>query len=168
MDAPYDMFCMPYSDSLQIKVGTADAVTASKELALTFANNIARNSSIYDMQLLPYCPIVNSDIEDDTIVIDNTSAVSPITEQPSGGGDVNTIGYVLHANKSTFSRTIALEEPVVISDYKIENETDLYRLVSPNYNGVFEFSAAKNGGISQIQIQCTYKPFNSYIKVFPT
>lgn len=167
MDAPYDMFCMPYSDELKITVNNT-TVIASKELAMAFATNISKNSSIYDVQLLPYCPLVNSNIVNGEITITDSSAASSITEQPSGGGDVTTIGYVLHANKSTFSRTIPLEEPIVIKDYKIENETDLYRLVSPNYNGVFEFSAAKNGGVSQIQVQCTYKPFNPYVKLFPT
>ena len=166
MDAPYDMFCMPYSDELKIQVGNR-TITASKELALTFANNISKNSSVYDMQLLPYCPLVGSTILDGTLIMPDSESTSPIYAQVPGQTN-EIIGYVLHANKSSFSRSIALDDPIVISDYKIENETDVYRLVSPNYNGVFEFSAAKNGGVSAIQVQCTYKPYNSYIKLFPT
>ena len=166
MDAPYDMFCMPFSDTLKVQSSNITR-TASKELALTFANNISKNSKVYDMQLLPYCPIVGSSIVGDTLIMPDAASVSPIMSQQTGQ-TAEIIGYVLHANKSSFSRSITLENPVIISDYKIESETDVYRLVSPNYNGIFEFSAAKNGGINTINVQCTYKPFNPYIKLYPT
>ena len=53
-------------------------------------------------------------------------------------------------------------------DLKVSNECDLYRLVSPNYNGQFEWSIAKNGGYESIfDIDCTYKPFQPYIHVVP-
>ena len=43
----------------------------------------------------------------------------------------------------------------------------MYRLCSPNYNGQFEFSATKNGGVKGWNISCTYKPYTPYIKVSP-
>ena len=50
---------------------------------------------------------------------------------------------------------------------KLDNECRLYRLVSPNYSGEFEFSVAKNKGIDFFNVDCTYKPFNPYIHVNP-
>lgn len=50
---------------------------------------------------------------------------------------------------------------------KIDNECKLYRLVSPNYQGEFEFSPVKNGGIDRFNVDCTYKPYNPYIHVNP-
>lgn len=50
---------------------------------------------------------------------------------------------------------------------KIDNECNLYRLVSPNYQGDFEFSPSKNGGVDRFNVDCTYKPFNPYIHVNP-
>lgn len=50
---------------------------------------------------------------------------------------------------------------------KIDNECKLYRLVSPNYTGEFEFSVSKNGGVSKFNVDCTYKPYNPYIHVNP-
>lgn len=50
---------------------------------------------------------------------------------------------------------------------KIDNECKLYRLVSPNYVGEFEFSVSKNGGVSKFNVDCTYKPYNPYIHVNP-
>lgn len=57
-DAPYDMFCIPYSDTLQLTDGT-DTFTVSKAIALGIATEIGKDSgtnNIYDVQLLPYCP----------------------------------------------------------------------------------------------------------------
>ena len=53
-------------------------------------------------------------------------------------------------------------------DFKVSNECDLFRLVSPNYNGQFEWSLAKGNGTANIfDIDCTYKPFQPYIHVQP-
>ena len=52
-------------------------------------------------------------------------------------------------------------------DIKISNECDLYRLVSGNYNGIFEFSIAKSDGIDGFRVECNYKPWSPYIHVFP-
>ena len=53
-------------------------------------------------------------------------------------------------------------------DFKVSNECDVYRLVSPNYNGQFEWSLAKGNGTANIfDIDCTYKPFQPYIHVQP-
>lgn len=53
-------------------------------------------------------------------------------------------------------------------DIKISDNCDKYRLVSPNYNGQFEFSLAKNGGsIEYFNVDYTYKPYNPYIHVNP-
>lgn len=51
---------------------------------------------------------------------------------------------------------------------KVENECDLYRLCSGNYQGIFEFSAAKSyNGFAGYRVDCTFKPYNPYIHVIP-
>ena len=57
-DAPYDMFCIPFSDTLKLKYGTTE-FTCSKNVAIGMATEIARDlgsNTVYDVQLLPYCP----------------------------------------------------------------------------------------------------------------
>ena len=174
IDAPYDLFCMPYSDSLQIKNTIKSGfvnVTSSKQLSIDITRQLIMKYSqagqIYDAQILPYCPLTSTIISksDGSVTMDlNDSSGKAYTPILS---DNAPIGYILHATLSSFSRQIQLENPIVISDYKIESECDLYRLCSPNYNGVFEFNAAKNGGVEEINIQCTYKPFTPYIKLYP-
>lgn len=168
-DAPYDMFVMPYSDSLKIVnsavVGFKEVI-ASKQLALNIARALieqyAGTNQIYDAQILPYCPLVDSEVIGNEIDLNcDAKGYAPILEE------TNTVGYVLHATLSSFTRKINLDKPIIIKDYKMENETDLYRLCSPNYNGVFEFSAAMNGGVAYFNVACTYKPYNPYIKLYP-
>lgn len=56
----------------------------------------------------------------------------------------------------------------LITDIKVANECDMYRLCSPNGAGAFEFSVAKNNKqIDFFTADCTYKPFNPYIHVAP-
>lgn len=50
---------------------------------------------------------------------------------------------------------------------KISNECNLYRLVSNNYNGIFEFSVAKSNGVDGFVVDCTYKPWAPYIHIIP-
>lgn len=52
-------------------------------------------------------------------------------------------------------------------DLKVSDACDMYRLVSPNFNGQFEFSVAKNGKINYFNVDYSYKPFNPYIHVNP-
>lgn len=179
-DAPYDMFVLPYPvNGKSVKLNNSQvsgwtSVTADAELSFKFANQLLAkyagdSGSIYDAQILPYCPIVGFDVHkasDGTIQLDLKNSNSELWTPISQSG--TTVGYIYHASVSSFSRTIQLENPIVIHDCKIESECDMYRIVSPNYNGVFEFNAAMNGGVSTISIQCTYRPFNPYIKVFPT
>ena len=55
------------------------------------------------------------------------------------------------------------------SNWKIDNETKLFRLVSPNWNGQFEFNAAKlkTDNFAYFHVDCTYKPYAPYIHVNP-
>ena len=54
-----------------------------------------------------------------------------------------------------------------IVDIKIDNQCNMYRLVSPNYQSDFEFSVAKNQGVNYFNVDCTYKPYNPYIHLNP-
>lgn len=177
VDAPYDMFCMPLSDTLFItnsKKSGFKKVKCNRALALSMANQLIADYSgtgqIYDGQILPYCPIQSHQMTTDTegnlvydIFDDSLNAYSLI--QASQG--MSVIGYVLHATQSSFSTQIQLEEPIIIQNYKVESECDMYRLNSPNYGSSFEFNAAKNGGVSYFNVVCTYKPYSPYIKIYP-
>lgn len=83
------------------------------------------------------------------------------------------LGEVFWCRTSTFTFNIDKFGDNYISDIckvtnpKIQNETEMWRLVSPNYNGQFEFSVAKNNGVNFFNVDCNYKPFSPYIHINP-
>lgn len=175
-DAPYDLFCIPLGDELNIQNSSIlnfKSIKANSTLALNvataFLTKYAGSGTVYDAQILPYCPLRNALINkaDGVITLDLQDGTG-LASSPIVDNNNKTIGYIFHATSSSFSFEMELEDPLEILDYKIESECDLYRLCSPNYSGIFEFNAAKNGGVRRITIQCTYKPYTPYIKLFPT
>ena len=74
---------------------------------------------------------------------------------------------VIYPKNNSFSTS--LDYNLSLKDsMKIDSQTDLYRLVSPNYQGSFDFNVAKNGGtVKGFVAECTYKPYTPYIKVAP-
>lgn len=58
--------------------------------------------------------------------------------------------------------------PYNAEDIKVYDACEFQRLVSPNYNGMFQFRKARmDGGIHTINVDCTYKPYTPYIKLNP-
>ena len=161
-DQPYDMFCMPYSDSLNIYQNGVKLTTASSSLAINLATQIGASTgsgNVYDIQLLPYCPVRYCIMDDNTFDVKGSKFDLVKT------ADGNTVGVLLWATKSSF--TLNIYRNIATINPKIENLVDKWRLCSPNFNGQFEFSAAMNGGVDYFNVDCTYKPFNPYIHVNP-
>lgn len=87
-DAPYDMFCIPFSDTLKLKSGST-TFTCSKNVALSMATEIAKDlgsGTVYDVQLLPYCP--------NRVLVVNSSS-------PSNVLDLSRVKYDLIKESST-------------------------------------------------------------------
>lgn len=170
-DALYDIFAIPYGTM------TVGNITTSEELAKAAAMAIGTElgtSNLYDLQVLPYCPVPELITGNGEISLTNVNSKYYNAIMQNG----NTLGYVFHVLNSQF--TFDINVPLNISKYlddntaygqaintKISNECDLYRLCSPNYNGIFEFSVAKNGGVSSFNVDCTYKPYQPYIHINP-
>lgn len=161
-DQPYDMFCIPYSDTLKIHKNGTEIFTANKSIAVNMAVEIGADAgadTIYDIQLLPYCPVRYCIKSDGTFDIEESKC------HIIKNSEDQDIGVILWATSSAF--TFNIPYTINITNPKIESQTDIYRLCSPNFNGQFEFSPAMNGGINYFNVDCNYKPFNPYIHVNP-
>ena len=161
-DQPYDMFCIPYSDSLEIFKNGTKLFNSNKSLAINMAVEIgadAGTNAIYDIQLLPYCPVRYC------IKADGTFDIGDAKVHYVKDGDNENIGVILWALNSAF--TLNIPYNISVTNPKIESQTDIYRLCSPNFNGQFEFSPAMNGGVDYFNVDCNYKPFNPYIHINP-
>lgn len=166
-DSPFDIICAPYGDKTII---TADgSYIQSKDTSfaamMAYAENQGGGESpaLYDLQLLPYCPIPNCITDDGDIDVGNRQY--GVIED----ADEEEIGRIFYVAQSQFSIDIpyVIEVPSSSVDKKVMNECEMYRLCSPNFNGAFEFSPAKNGGVQWFNVDCQYKPFSPYIHVNP-
>lgn len=142
----------------------------NKSTQMAIARAIAKEyttSVCYDMQLLPYAPPSIQQIctGNNAMRADRLS-----TGQYTYFEHDNYVrGVMFWADVSSFTfdiaKTISVNKNAI--DYKISSNCDTYRLCSPNYNGQFEFNAAKNDGVDSFNIDVTYRPYNPYIHINP-
>lgn len=75
--------------------------------------------------------------------------------------------FMLYGNSANL-RFFIDEEITSAESKKVQANCDMYRLVSPNYQGAFEFNLAKNGGsVDGFNVFCTFKPYTPLIKIAP-
>lgn len=111
--------------------------------------------------LIPFANVINVD------VIDSTIPYIKFGYNKLNGNLTINYGKENAGKEVGFTVVATISDITKSSDVKISNECDMYRLCSPNYNGQFEFSLAKNGNISYFNVDCSYRPFNPYIHVNP-
>lgn len=175
---PYDIFCIPYG---RIELYGTDSFS-NEEMGYKLASAIIKaldEKLLYDIQLLPYCPLPQSklvDTEDGIgVIIDDVenghellkpSEIATTATPPSALFWIKdpSFSFQIDADPSDASLIV----PPNSIDAKIEYQTSFHRLSSPNYNGTFEFSAMKNNGVNTFDIDCSYKPFTPYIRISPT
>lgn len=189
VDAPYKMFAIPYNSIIvnDLRVnGSGDQNSyafrtdpiACRSIAAEIANNLSGSGTLYDIQVVPYCPcpewispVVAPDLGGGTGILlpDNTNGDYYAFINDSGKELGPECGIVLFANSESFSITNSteIEVPIDAIDFKIEHETSMWRLNSPNYAGAFEFKATSNRGVKGFEINCTYKPYQPYIHINP-
>lgn len=168
-DAPYSMFAMPYG-SVAITGGPFLSLgLGSKDIATQVAAAISEKmgSQVYDVQLLPYCPVRRAITQQNGIGLDKlTTEVDYTLIQQTTSSSSSTIGVILWAEESEFTFDI---NTLIIHPYdtKTTNQCISNRLCSPNYSSVYEFNIAKNGGIGGFNVDCAYKPYSPYIHIWP-
>lgn len=166
VDNPYDMFVIPYSDEMVYEVNSTN-YNANKNMAINLAQAIcqASGSSLYDIQIVPYCPFnVPTSPSIDFSLLNNQAIYL--------GADDTVCGYYFWASRSSGEITINenREELTLSGDsysYKEITQLRQYFLCSPNKESVYEFNPAMNKGITEWKISYDYRPFSSYIKVQP-
>ena len=169
-DAPYKMFCMPYYTgqyTYRFSVDGSGYINVDKDVQMAWAMSIAKElgNSLYDLQILPYCPISNWEMATDRAIWSKGKTVDVDYIVLKGSSNLN-YGYCSFcdvSSKEEFLNKYTIE----IKNYKLENQCDMYRLCSPNYASVFEFNAARNDGVEGYIVRYTYKPYQPFINVAP-
>lgn len=163
-DRPWGLCAMPV-DSINIKNRSSQT---TPNLALSFAAAISEQlgEKVLDVQLLPYCPCPDF-IDGNAISLVGLSEHIDY-EWVRSGDNLTTI--LLWSRKCSgrisipFTQIRLPDDPV---EYKIEQESKLYRLTAPNYGAAWDFSVSKNRGIYAFDADFTYEPYNSYLRVAP-
>ena len=141
-DAPYDMFCIPFSDTLKLKYGDTQ-FTCSKNVALSMATEIAKDlgsKSVYDVQLLPYCPnrtlVVKS--SSPSSVLELTGVKYDLIKESATNAPKSA---VIWCTESTFQVPITTESQAV--EFKITEDSPLQIKTESYYavpNGITQYS----------------------------
>lgn len=170
-DAYFDAFAIPYSDNFKFTgpfVNTSgqtstQTVTSNAALNLATAIEMATTSLVYDLQLLPYCPLDFGDNQGSYTATDpkEFSWLRNETNAPIG------VVFNVQTSNRSFSINAPKSEGLISNNVKLDTQTTICRLNSPNYDGTFEFTPTKNGGVSYFRVDCTFKPYQPYIHVAP-
>ena len=160
-DSVYEILATPYKD-ITFTDG-AGVINHSGEVALQWFQDIINRyngaGQAYDIQIVPYMP---SQLDTTNI----TSLDKVFCYSGSLPNETNN-AVAFKVPRASFSLRYSKTLPTVNKNNKISVETQLYRIVSPNGVGEYEFSPAKNGGFTGFEVDCTLIPFNPYIKVNP-
>ena len=173
IDAPYCMFAIPCSYDFNTgEVGKSsinlfsgfDITTAGANTAIeageAIANAFSGSSFLYDLQLLPYCPIPDKVVNGK--IVKGSMVENQDYQYIYNNGAKNIMFW---CTKSNFH--IDIQKQVNIANYKREANTQFYRLCSPNFAAAFDFVPAKNNGVWGYAIDYSYKPYSPYIHVAP-
>lgn len=174
-DQPYDMFCIPYSDDIYLEYNGFDIGTFQKDISMGFAQSISSalgSSASYDIQILPYCPVPNLfEIKNGKKVMHfkerASSAIETELEQVQGGRIVTSAIFWASSSSFEFSIPWKVDVPTDPVELKLIEICDKYRIASPNMSSFFDFSPMKNGGVTSIDVVCSYRPYSPYIHLNP-
>ena len=161
-DASYEIIAAPYLDTKFTNVPDQPGIFEhTGDVALQWFQNIINKYNganfAYDLQLVPYCPVDSLDISTENVIYCQRGAAK--------------LALAIQLDRSNFSKIYKPDKFPWNENRKLSNELDVYRLVSPNGVGEYEWSPSKNGGtigvIPSFEVDCTLIPFNPYIKVNP-
>lgn len=181
-DVPYDVIAIPFFVEANGIWHTATVIDTD---STTFTSDsvyiadvlevMARqlDANLYDIQYLPYCPLA------DQLVGSGTQM--DLGRLPKGGLEgeefdyikfgATKVGMLLYIDYPSFIATLHEEDNQKIETnltIKESSNLQLYRIVSPNYQGSFDVNIGKNNNkLDNFQAECTYKPYTPFIKVKP-
>lgn len=165
-DSDYNIIAIPY-ETIKIYNGTTTYTipgTYSRALLNSIYSKYTEGHLV-DVQLLPYCPIQSITYTNDGKFDLRTISNSTFDYDNNHTSTIFWL-YIENANY-TFNINSSISAEITAIERKIQNETQLVRLVSPNYQGMFEFSPAKNNGVDFFNVDITLKPYNPYIHINP-
>lgn len=161
-NSPYYVLTWPQSDIYVASSATSQYACRGSRYGAMLAQQLISQygSGVIDIQLLPYFAIPG-----------NLDGSYPATYMMSAASVVNfdNTFWAFFVSQPSFDITLNNSEYLFANpaDPKLDNITRFARLNSPNYASSFDFSIAKNKGVTGYNVNCTYKPYTPYIHINP-
>lgn len=161
-NSPYYVLTWPQSDIYVAASESTQYMCRGSRYGAMLAQQLISQygSGVIDIQLLPYFAIPG-----------NLDGSYPATYKMSAASTVNfdNTFWAFFVSEPSFDITLNNSEYLFANpaDPKLDNITRFARLNSPNYASSFDFSIAKNKGVSAYNVNCTYKPYTPYIHINP-
>lgn len=175
VDAPYDMFAIPYANEDFTYSDGTNTYNANKNMAINMAIEICRSlgsTAAYDIQIVPFCPLIGKQGIQSTPMNIALCSKQPIRKGTSLTTSDPIVGYYLWCDRSSYSfSTNETRDELTLNNseltYKEITQMNEYILCSPAKDSTYEFNPAMNRGIHKWNISFDYRPYSSYIKVQP-
>lgn len=160
---------IPFGENTQLIVGE-NTYSLSVNTIFSLGNKgfTSVGSLIYDVQLLPYCPVnylssehTNQEPTND-LTISDFSMLSSVPIKNSKDEAVY-YGFTIEAS----SGSMYVKHPITSKNLKMDSITKMYRLVSQNHQQAYEFNPVNNNGISYFFVEYTVKPNNTIFRICP-
>ena len=193
IDAPYYIMAVPMYD-LDVEKADSTRCLSHQLDSQMFVNAVikaAGETNLLDVQILPYFPYISKIPSGSIYPTDEGIEIDIFNQFPgqtpefvdylnsrqvhsfyrTGDENYGVNAFFIDTANFTFDINQTLAIPSRTADpalnKKLSNELDVYRLCSPNYNGMFEFSVAKNDNVASFNVDCTLKPYTPYIHINP-
>lgn len=181
VDGAYGIIAFPFDNKYRTKnvwkgISRLDldiGILIAKDMC---ASGVGADKKVFDVQILPYCPIElpsTIDANGGTVLNFNNVNSNLYTEIKDGSDNIKSVAiHPLTCRRTEYInyKTWMLNQFYFARGryaYKVENQCTFYRLVSPNFNGQFEFNRAKNNNFNTFRMDITYKPYQPYIHIAP-
>lgn len=176
-NAAYDVMLIPAGDyDLFISQGNIISCDGNIGLRLAAEIGLQSDSLVYDVQLLPFSPIGDDKVADsherDKKLLKILDGVKNVDYALIKDSDNATVSVALFLTNKDFTKRLYLSREELFKattalEKKVNCECNMMRLVSPNYDGAFEYNTEKIGDPRYFYVYCSLKPYQPYICITP-
>lgn len=157
--ACYDIQIVPYCPAREIITSVTYGGVSYETFAVDLSSTVDYIKDASGEVLFPIIWTAN-----DSGTVYRQTAATPFLDYSKRGDEPTSEMYA----QDTSLRIDELAQAYGL-EAKIKDITELWRLVSPNWQGqAFEFSPQRNGGVSAFRIDFTYRPNSPFIIVRPS
>jgi len=167
-DAPYGAIAFPYGN---IDIYNTEGETEQKkftnnaDIAMRITGELMRlyggdtSPVFFSYQIFPYCP-VRTAIQDNNHVNIKDEKVYYVTDN---NNNMLSVGICCKYQTAHFQ----IPYTVNLTNKKIQNQTDLYRIVSPGFKSQFDFNISMNNGLTGFDVVFSIRPYSPLCQVSP-